>query len=101
MAKKKRVKRVAKSRISSKVAKKSVRRVAVKPTRYSPRKIGVVIKNLILFAILSLISWLLYGVSNVGMYENLFLLLAYVLGFVALAFLIVLLVLLLLKLIRK
>ena len=101
MAKKKRVRRAAKTRTFSRVAKKNLRRVVVKPSRSSSRKVGIVVKNLILFSILSLISWLLYGVSNVGMYENLFLLLAYVLGFVALAFLIVLLVLLLLKLIRK
>lgn len=104
MAKKKRVKRAVKTGKFSRAAKNSARRVVVKPTtlaRSSQRKIVIVVKNLVLFAILSLISWLLYSVSNVEMYENLFLLLAYILGFTAVAFLIVLFVLLLLRLIRK
>ena len=97
MAKKKRVRRIARRKIRH----SAVRRVVHKPTRLvrsSGRKIRVVISNLIIFTILSLVSWILFSVSGEGtLFNNLFWLLTFVLGFVAIAFLIVLVELIFLK----
>ena len=90
MVKKKRVKRTSR--------KKNVKQVRVRSTK---RKINLVLKNLILFTILTLASLLLYFLSNKELFRSLFYLLAIVLGFVGIAFLIVFLALLILKLMKK
>lgn len=90
MAAKKRGKKVAK--------KKSVAKKSVKPTR---NKIRIVLKNLFLFAVLTLISYILKLVSGNEVYQDFFLLLMWILGIIALAFLIILLVLVLIKALRK
>ena len=87
-----------------KTTKKKVSRVANKSKRLvraSKRKINLVLKNLILFIILFVLSFVLYSVSEQEMYVNLFGLLSVILGFIGVAFLIVLLVFLFLKAMKK
>ena len=96
MVTKKRGKRTSKK--TKIVRKKNVKSVRV---RSSKKKIKLVLKNLILFAILTLVSFLLYIFSNNELFRSLFQLLAMILGFVGLAFLIVLLALWILKLMKK
>ncbi len=96
MVKKKRGKKTAKK--SKKISKKNIKRPRVRATK---RKINLVLKNLVLFAILTLVSSILYLLSNDTLFRSLFQLLAIVLGFVGIAFLIVLLALLILKIMKK
>jgi len=93
MAKKKR-KKASKKRGKRKIVSKS----AVRATQ---RKIKLVLRNLIVFAVLGGITFGLYWLSNEGFFRNLFSLLAMIFGFAGLAFLIVLLALLILKLMKK
>ena len=95
MVKKKTVK---KSTSKPKKVKKNAKSVRIRSTK---KKINLVLKNLILFAILTVASLLLYFVSNKALFRSLFQLLAMVLGFVGVAFLIVLLALLILKFMKK
>jgi len=95
MVKKKRRKKVSKK---AKVNKKNVKKAVVRPTK---RKINLVLKNLALFAVLTLIFYFLSNVSNNELFITLFELLAMILGFVGLAFLIVFLALLILKSMKK
>lgn len=111
MAKKKvKKKRVVKKRAPVKrkvvkrktpVKKKVVRRVARRPKQTYKRKFDIVLKNMILFTILLIASLVLYNVSTQEMYETLFLLLSMIFAFVDLAFLIVLLVFFVLKIMKK
>lgn len=87
--------------MAKKVIKKKSVRKATKKVRASKQKINLVLKNLILFAILSLASFLLYRVSSDELLVNLFSLLAIVLGFVAGAFFIVLLVFFFMRMMNK
>ncbi len=64
-------------------------------------KINLVIKNLVLFSALALVFLFLYDASTDPTYVTLFSLLSLLFGFVAIAFLIVLLVFLFLRLIKK
>lgn len=110
MAKKK-VKKAVKKKTTKKVAKKktvkkSVKKVAhkpmkSKPVRATPRKIKFVLRNLILFIVLSIISYLLYTVSSDVVLKPFFYFLTMILGVIALAFLISLLVFLVLRSMRK
>lgn len=72
-----------------------------KLVRATQKKINLVLKNLILFIILFVLSFVLYFVSEKEMYTTLFGLLSVVLGFVAVAFLIVLLVFFFLRAMKK
>lgn len=81
--------------------KKSVKKRSKGKINASEKKINLVLKNLILFGVLSLISFMLYTVSSNVFYRDLFLLSTMILGFIALAFLIVLLVLMLLRIMKK
>ena len=105
MVKKKRIKKVVKKKPVKKIIKKSkVKRVvneSKKLVRYTKKKINLVLKNLILFVAISLLSFALYSVSNNAIFKNLFLLLVIVSGFVAVAFLIVFLIFLFLKVMKK
>lgn len=76
------------------MAKKKVKKTSkkTKKGKSNKQKINIVIRNLVLFAILTLISFLLYSVSTNELLINFFYLIAMVLGFVAFAFLIILLV---------
>ena len=95
--------KVRKKRSVRKVSPKVKRNIS-KPKRLvraSQRKISLAFKNLILFAVLSLISFLLYNFLSNELFVNLFFLLAIILGFVAVAFLIVLLIFLVLRIMKK
>lgn len=105
-------KKVAKKKVvrtsAPKTKKASVKPVANKTParkvvgmRATSGKFRRVLKNLVLFVILALISFLLYGVSGEQMYRDFFSLLTWILSFIAVAFLILLLVLLFLKVLRK
>ena len=89
MPKKKRVKRKISKSKSKKLDDSNI------------RKINLVIKNLILFGVLSLLSLMLYSVSNDEVYQSLFSLISIVLGFVSIAFFIVLMVFLVLRLMKR
>lgn len=92
MAKKR--KTAKKPKQKSRAVKKTKKRL----TRASSRKVGLVVKNLVLFVILAVASYLLYNITTTDtILNNLFYLLAIILGFVSLAFLIVLLILLVMK----
>jgi hypothetical protein len=95
---KKRVKR--KSRAVKRVSRQFRARES-KNVQATPKKFGIVVKNLLVFAILFIASLLLYSVSNIELYSNLFFLLSILSGFVVLAFLLVFLILLFLRLAKK
>lgn len=84
-------------------SRKVVKKVSSKPkmVRSSKKKISLVFKNLVLFFVFSLIFVALYSVSSNELMINLFFLLSILFGFVSLAFLIALLVLLVLKFLKK
>ena len=84
-------KKVAKKTVSrKKVVRKKVARVSKQSiSKYNSR---LALRNLILFALLSLIFFMLYTVSGNELYQYMFYLLSLVLGFIAVAFLIVLLI---------
>jgi len=84
---------MAKKRVKRRVKRLVKGGEKVRATR---RKIGIAVKNLILFAVLFLLCFYLYHVSNDPVFVNLFYLFTLLLGFVSLSFLIVLLVLLVL-----
>ena len=80
-------------------AKKSRRKTNKKAVKTS-KKFSVVLKNLILFAVLSIISFTLYKVSEKEIYMNLFYIIFMLSVLVALAFLIAH-ILLFLKVLKK
>ena len=96
---------MAKKKVKKKVSKKIARKKSVKrksgSIKSDKQKINLVLKNLMLFAILALASFLLYSVSSNELLVNLFSLLTIVLGFVAGAFLIILLVFFFMRLMKK
>ncbi|MFH1151605.1 MAG: hypothetical protein V1788_00600 [Nanoarchaeota archaeon] len=97
---------MAKKSVKKKVTKKkSIRRSAyTQPSRCGARvqdpklrnegakKKNIVVKNLAIFVILFVASFLLYNVSTQEIYINLFFILSFIFGFVSIAFLIVYLV---------
>lgn len=98
--KKKVVKKVKKS-VKKKVIKskpviksKKLKVIAIRPKK---QRFNLIVKNLILFTILSILCFLLYNVSSNPIYQDFFWLLALILGFVALAFLILFLTLLFIR----
>ncbi len=105
MAKKK---RVVKKRPAVKSKSVSKSKSSVKPQSrieriFSRYKLSLVIKNLVVFVLLFLISWILYAVviSKESVLSSFFGFLWVVFAFVSLAFFIAMLVLLLLKWMRK
>ncbi len=80
-------------------SRSKIRAVASKQVSVLPmsQKISIVVKNLIGFVILFLISFILFKVASAAFWNDLFFLLMLVFGFVGLAFFIVWLVLLYLK----
>ena len=96
MAKKKRGRKASKK--TKTIRKKTAKRGLVRSTK---RKINLVLKNLILFAVLAFVSFCLYTFLNNELFRNLFSLLAMIFGFIGLAFLIVFLALLILRLMKK
>ncbi len=83
MARKKRAKSRTKRKATSKRSSKKSSRLT-----FGKKKVEIVFRNLILFAMLFLVSFLLYGVSTSEFAINLFGISSIVLGFIALAFLI-------------
>jgi hypothetical protein len=83
--------------------KSSVKAKSIIPQKigFSRVKLGLVIRNLVLFVLLSLISYILSLVSEKDVYVNMFYFLWIIFAFISLAFFIALLVLLFLRLIRK
>jgi Flp pilus assembly protein TadB len=118
-AKKKSVKKTSKSKakktVKKKTTKKAVKKLPKKKTvkkaaplrtqsrriKATPGRISLVLRNLILFIVITLISYILYLVSNNFVYDSFFYLLSMVAGFISLAFLISLVVFLFLKIMRK
>ena len=105
MAKRKSVKKkvskkvkIVKAKPKRKVTKKIRVRKEVQPTK---KKFSLVFKNLVFFVIFFVLSLILFTASSKEIFENLFLLLAIIFGFIALSFFIVLLVLWFLKLMKK
>lgn len=107
---KKPVKKTAKKRGKKPVKKKVVKVKSISKdkkvrasSRTAPKKkrFSLVVKNLILFIILFLLFLLLYNVSNNPIYQDFFWLLALILGFIALAFLILFLTLLFIRMKKK
>lgn len=106
MAKKVKKKRVSKRKPTKEVRKVSPKKIKQrvarpKPIRASARKIKLAFRNLILFVIISIASFLLQGVSTNGLLIQFFYLLGMITAFIAVAFLIVLLVFALLRLMGK
>lgn len=99
--------KVKKEKLKRKVKRASPRRLektvvgAARQVRASKRKINLALRNLVLFAIIAIISMVLRSVTSNVLINKFFFLLAIITGFIAVAFLIVLLIFLLLKAIGK
>jgi Ca2+/Na+ antiporter len=65
------------------------------------KRVNVALRNLFLFMVLALVSYMLYKILNNSLFVSLFSLLTIIFAFVALAFFIVLLVFLALKIAKK
>jgi len=87
MVKKKKVSKTKKTNLRSKTI--------------SNPKISLVWKNLVFFTLLSLLFFGLYSYATEELYQNLFVLLSIIFGFVGVAFLIALLIFLFLKVMQK
>ncbi|MFH1787566.1 MAG: hypothetical protein ABH811_02135 [archaeon] len=92
---------VKKKSVRKKITKKRASKNSSRMIRSTKRKINLVFKNLIVFGILSIISLMLYKVSSSEFYVKLFLFSSVLLGFITLAFLIIWLTFLLLRLMKK
>ncbi len=92
MARKKRTRKRATRRGSHRVASKSGN---------IKKKITLVVNNLLLFIALSLVSFVLYRFLQNDLLVNLFQIMAMIFGFVSVAFLITLLVLVIMKMVKK
>ena len=88
MAKKKGKSQRKKAAVKSSASKKTVPLKQI-TSRYNSR---LALRDLILFALLSIISFILYTVSGNTLYQDTFYLLAILFGFISVAFLIVFLV---------
>lgn len=87
--------------VKKKKVNKKGKKTSTKMVRASKRKINLVLKNLILFTGLALISFLIYYFLGEGLLKNLLSFSAMISGFIALAFLIVFLVFYIMKLLKK
>jgi len=106
--KKRNVKRKPVIKAKNVVVKKSraVSKKVVAPKRVARRvpaknKLKIVVKNLVLFGILFVLSVVIASISSNELVDQLFWILAIITAFVAVAFLIVLLILVFMKQIRK
>ena len=93
VARKKTVKKAVK-KVAKKVVKAPAKKVAKKSLRSTrrPRKFNLVVRNLVFFSVLFIVSFGLYNVSNNVLYTDLFGIFAVLFGFLAIAFLIALLI---------
>jgi hypothetical protein len=103
MAKKRVAKKGTKKRTVHKVVKKSspVSARKIKPVSPIKRKLVISIRNLILFTFLFAVSRILLKFSVQEIYINLYSILSIISGFVALAFLLVTIIFLILRIIRR
>jgi membrane glycosyltransferase len=93
---------VKKRKKATKKKRSTAKKVSsVKLIRANKRKFSLVIKKFFLFLILSIVSFALFNVTGNTFLQNLFFLLSFVFGFVATAFLIVLLIFLFMKGFKK
>jgi hypothetical protein len=97
MVKKKRGKKVIKKKTS---LKPRVVEESINQFKTLDKRIKFVVKNLIVFLILTVISYVLYWTVD-GVYKNFFGSVYVILGIIAIALLLALLILFLLKLIKK
>ncbi len=74
--------------------------ISSQKVKFSKVKLGLVLRNLVLFVLLFLISYILYLVSE-GAFVNIFNFLWIIFGFISVAFFLALLVLLFMKLIKR
>lgn len=81
--------------------KKRAKKRTVKTVRSTKNKLNLAWKNFLLFLSIFVISLILYNMSSNTLFINFFALISMIAGFVAFAFLIVLLVLWILKISRK
>ena len=84
-AKAKKVKKAKPKAISKKTIKKPIKRLSA-ASSYK-RRFNIALRNLILFVVLFILSFILYTVSGSAFYQNLFFMLSVILGFIAVAFL--------------
>lgn len=81
--------------------KKRAKKRTVKTVRSTKNKLNLAWKNFLLFLSIFVVSLILYNMSSNALFINFFALISMIAGFVAFAFLIVLLVLWILKISRK
>ena len=81
--------------------KKRAKKRTVKTVRSTKNKLKLAWKNFLLFLSIFVVSLILYNMSSNALFINFFALISMIAGFVAFAFLIVLLVLWILKISRK
>lgn len=86
--------------VSKKKKVRSVRKV-LSSLKYMERRISNVWRSLILYSVLFILSFVLYNVSSEEFYVNLFFLFSVILGFVMIAFVLVLLIYFFLKVMHK
>ena len=80
-------------KLQKSLSSKKIKIASSKKLRFFPQiKKRLALRDLILFAILSLISYILYTASGIQIYQDTFYLLSMIFGFIAVAFLIVFLV---------
>ena len=103
MAKKKVAKRakVSKRPVKKVLAKTSAKVVSSLKSATGSRGLRIAVRNLILFAIIFVISIVIYSLVNDDVLNQFFLMMSFLSGFVAVAFLVVALVFLFLKIIRR
>jgi len=89
-----------KKRTVKRTKRKVSRRVAFRKGDMK-KKVRVVINNLLLFVALSLVSFVLYKFLQNDILVNLFQVMSMIFGFVSVAFLITLLVLVIMKMVKK
>ncbi len=100
--KKSSVKKLTRKNNSKKVSNKTKVQKNMGKSKYlSPRNVRVLIKNLILFTILFVTSFMLYEVTSSPVLGNFFWLIALITGFVDLAFVIIGAIFLILKYLNK
>ncbi len=93
MVQKKRTKKTSRKGVK-KPSKSVARKVSFKNINSLSRRLGIAWKNLILFLILFVVSFVLYSASTSELFLNFFGVLSIITGFVFLAFLIIFIVLL-------
>jgi len=89
---------MAKKRVRRKKSSRNFKKTSV---RVSKRKIRIVTINLLVFLVLTIVSWFLQAVVTSTIFINLFFLLTWIFGFIFVAFLIVFLILLVMRIMKK